>query len=97
MPPSPIHRDPDLDGDDYGCFTDEANQQVAELVERVREAIESGDLDNAEAIVDEVKEGLQPIGQGATDTVVKENVFQALNTALCEADIRVGAAEIYGW
>ena len=96
--PSPLHRDPDEDGDDYGCFTDEANALVAQLVEDAAEQIGSGSLRTSRAVVAFVRDRLTRIHDaGATDTVVKENVFYALNDALSTAGIYVEPNAIYGW
>ncbi len=95
--PSPIHRDPEVDGDGYGCFTDEANAAVAELVQEVIEKIDTLELTDGDAVVKFVKPRLKAVRNGATDTVVKENVFQALDEAMTQNGIRVEAMDLYGW
>ncbi len=96
--PSPLHRDPIEDGDDYGCFTDEANAMVAQVVEDAIEHTGSGTLGDGRAVVAFVRSRLTKIhGAGATDTVVKENVFYALDEALSAAGIRIEPYAIYGW
>jgi hypothetical protein len=95
--PSPLHRDPETDGDDYGCFSDGANREVARVVAEAIEGIGSGTLDDQDAIVDFVRRRLRAIGSGATDTIVKENVFQALWPAIEEAGIAFDHMVIYGW
>jgi hypothetical protein len=97
MRPSPLHRDPDQDGDYYGCFTDAANAKVAKVVEYAISGIRHGLLKDDEAVVSFVRAQLKTIGEGSTDTIVKENVFYALDEALSEAGIHIEARLIYGW
>lgn len=94
--PSPIHRDPEEDGDDYGCFTAAANEAVSAVVKHVKLHLRHHVLTTADEVVDYVRTRLRKIGEGACDTVVKENVFYALDEDLKKANIAVGY-EIYGW
>lgn len=94
--PSPLHRDPNSDDQDYGCFTARANQRVARVVARTRTLIVSGQLTTGESVVDYVRGRLRKI-PSATDTIVKENVFHALAADMNAADLYFDWLTIYGW
>jgi hypothetical protein len=97
MRPSPLHRDPDQDGDDYGGIEPEVNAKIAEVVLNTINGIRLGMLEDAEDVVEYVKARLRAIGRGATDTIVKENVFYDLDRALSDAGIHIEAKLLYGW
>ena len=96
--PSPVHRDPDDEEDsgDYGCFTAKANRQVVDLVEQTITKLEAADFDSFNEVKEFVHGRLREIGRGATDTVVKENVFHALADSLTAAEIHYDWLDIYG-
>lgn len=94
--PSPLHRDPETDGDDYGVYTDENNAKVAGVVRDAIAAIKSGALHDSDDVIDFVRPRLERI-PSACDTIVKENVFGALDEALSEAGIHIEPFAIYGW
>jgi hypothetical protein len=103
--PTPIHRDPDLDGDDYGCIgrnKRKGNAAIAALVLDARRSLMAGAFADADEVVDFIRAGLEEIlyryGCGSYDTIVKENVFAALHDAVDETAIgRVDRRQIYGW
>ena len=103
--PTPIHRDPDIDGDDFGCIGSQAskgNRAVARLVGDTRAHIRAGDFFEGGDILSFVREGLEQIAErfncSCCDTVVKENVFAALADAMESAEISdFDQMEIYGW
>ncbi len=94
---SPLHRDPDSEEDDYGCFTKRADKAVGAVVRRTIRMLQAGELNNADEVLDVVRPALQRIGHGSCDTVVKENVFYALDAALSAAGIEFDQMLIYGW
>jgi hypothetical protein len=99
--PSPLHRDPDEDGGDFGCYgetpAEEAanNRLVAELVARLEEACLAGAYETYEDLVAELRAGLRRIPGGATDTVVKENCALALEEVA--EGLPGDRMAIYGW
>jgi hypothetical protein len=98
---SPIHHDGEQDGNgvpDWGCFTDEANLAVDGLVESLndKEWTDQQGWMSAEDVVYYVAEDLRDIGEGATDTVVKESVFGAISE-LVESFDDWDISMIYGW
>lgn len=103
--PTPIHRDPDADGDDYGCVgpnAEDGNSAVAELVADVRHLLNAGTLGDAEEILSVVRTRLEEIDEecdcGSCDTIVKENVFAALHDAVESAGLEpIDQILIYGW
>ena len=81
----------------YGCFTDEANAEVAAFVVETKDCLHRGDIKTWAKLVEVVREKLTEVGEGATDTVVKENVFHALMSNVKEAGISdVVWMDIYG-
>lgn len=94
--PSPLHRDPDVDPNDWGVYTKRANRQISLLVQTTIALIESGQLTNGADVVDHVRTALQQI-PAAADTIVKENVFLALEDALSTAGVFLEPMAIYGW
>lgn len=93
---SPLHRDPETDGDDYGCIPKTGNKHVAKIVRDAVTAIESGALSTSDDVIDFVRPRLERVPSGC-DTIVKENVFQALDEALAAAGIHIESMAIYGW
>jgi hypothetical protein len=104
-PPSPIHRDPDLDGDDYGCVgrnARKANAAIAKLVTESRDRLNAGEFGDGDELVYFVRARLERLSKqydcGSCDTIVKENVFAALHDAVEKAGIEpIEQIEIYGW
>lgn len=94
--PSPLHRDPDSDDPDYGCFTAHHNRRVARVVACTQAMIASGLFTAGESVVAYVREQLQKI-PSATDTIVKENVFHALAASMNDANLHFDWLTIYGW
>lgn len=92
--PTPIHRDPEHDGEDYGCFTDEANAKVAAVVATAEQKIRD-EFSYAAELIQFVHSHLKGIGDGAGDTVVLENVFQALLPVLNDVGIHLSWPDIY--
>jgi hypothetical protein len=102
--PSPIHRDPDKDGEDYGCvgrYAAQGNAAVSRLVEDVIAQLDEGELCGGEAVVAFMRTELEGISSryncGCCDTVVKENAFYAIDEALTKAGIAIDSMTIYGW
>lgn len=103
--PTPIHRDPDADGDDYGCVgrsARRANAAVAALVARAQRELAAGTFDDPDALIDFVHSGLTGLAArydcGSCDTIVKENVFAALHEAARSAGLEpIHPSSIYGW
>ncbi|MFW6061593.1 MAG: hypothetical protein ACOC93_02175 [Planctomycetota bacterium] len=96
--PSPIHRDPEEDGADYGCFSDEANTAVSQGVEQIAAQIDGGEITDGDSVIHAMQDLLTPWRrEGATDTVVKENVAQALAPHVESAGIEIDQMAIYGW
>lgn len=93
--PTPLHRDPDHDGDDYGCFSAARNASVAALVASAEEKITSQEFTTVQELLRYVDIGLCGIGREATDTVVRENVYQALMPAVEKAEIDFEWSDIY--
>ena len=95
--PSPLDRDPEVDGDDYGCCDDEGNAQVAMLVDDLIDQIATGSFHDGDDLIEVMRRGLKSIGDEATDTIVKENVRNTLLEAVDRAALRVNWGGIYGW
>lgn len=103
--PTPLHRDPENDGDDFGCVGRRArsgNRAVARLVESVGAHLRAGEFTEAIDVVSFVSEELEAIEDkydcGCCDTVVKENVFAALMETMNSAGINdFDSTTIYGW
>jgi hypothetical protein len=103
--PSPIHRDPDRDGDNFGCIGRQAakgNLVVYRLVNEVIRRLKSGEFKNGDEFFDFVQCKLEHIDSqydcGICDTIVKENMFAALRPACIDAGLRdIDWKCIYGW
>ena len=95
--PSPIHRDPERDGDDYGCFTKRANRRVAAGVRRIEKMLREGDIKDEDSLVECAQDILKNISAEATDTIVKENFFFAIADAIKAAGFDFDPMRIYGW
>ena len=103
--PTPIHRDPDADGDDYGCIGRNAkkgNVAIAKFVTEVCDRLSDGEFEDGEELIDFVREHLAYLDNlydcGSCNTVVKENVFCALQSAVESAGLEdVDPKQIYGW
>ncbi|HEY1683911.1 MAG TPA: hypothetical protein VGG19_04035 [Tepidisphaeraceae bacterium] len=103
--PSPIHRDPTTDGDDYGCIgrtAKKGNRAVAELVESIKRDLHLRCLADGSELIEQVRLHLEEIDRrydcGACDTIVKENVLFALADAIADAGLSdFSPMQIYGW
>lgn len=94
--PSPLHRDPDHDGDDYGAFSDEDNVIISNWVQEIISQLERGVALSTDEVLREMQELLRGI-QGGTDTIVKENVAIALAPVMEEHGLNSFGSDIYGW
>ena len=103
--PTPIHRDPDADGDDYGCVgrdAAKANRAVASLVSEVCRRLAAGGFGKSDRVLEFVRARLEEIESehdcGCCDTLVKENVFAAVHDAVTNAGLKpIDQRAIYGW
>lgn len=103
--PSPIHRDPASDGDDYGClgrYAGEGNEAVGKLVAETVHRLKTGEFVDAEEVAQHVRVELQQISKrydcGSCDTIVKENVFAALQPLMAKSRLgEIQAVDLYGW
>jgi hypothetical protein len=59
--------------------------------------IDAGRFLDGEDLIALMRHGLEMIGDQATDTVVKENVRNALLAAVEQAGLEVDRKGIYGW
>lgn len=95
---SPLHRDPESDFDNYGCFSEKANRKVTATVRRTILLLKHGEFGRSDEVIEFVRSQLLLIGDGAADTVVKENVFAALAQDMEEAGLdELDQMKIYGW
>jgi len=81
----------------YGCFSDEANQDIDEMIDVLIDKIEDGELTTPERLVAEMAMRMSEIGDGACDTVVKETVAYHLRDAMEEHNIPEFGMLLYGW
>lgn len=103
--PTPIHRDPDVDGDDYGCVglnARKANAAIAYLVADMRIRLRARKFGNTDELVNFVRSRLKQFSDlyrcGSCDTIVKENVFAALHEAIEKSGLEgVDQMELCGW
>lgn len=80
---------------DFGCHTEEANQAVTNLLNDTVLRIELRTYRNREVIASTVKEILHMIGEGATDTTVKETFYQHLVPTLRAENIPLIQEDLY--
>ncbi len=102
--PSPIHRDPEVDGDDYGCLGRNAargNTAIAKLVADACSGLSAGVFLDGEELIAFVRRRLTALANrydcGCCDTIVKENIFAAIYNSIRAAGIKVDQKQIYGW
>jgi len=103
--PSPIHRDSDADGDDFGCVgrnRKRGNKEVARLVGSAETRLAAGDFEDGDDLIEFIRSELELVSArydcGCCDTVVKENVFAALADVITGSKIPgFDQLEIYGW
>ena len=81
----------------WGCWSQEANDDVDAVVDLLVEKIKNKELRTPEAIVSQMAYRMSEIGDGATDTVVKESVAGYLKTVMEENGIPKLGMSLYGW
>jgi hypothetical protein len=84
----------------YGCLDRRAEERVEALVDETADLIRNGTLADGPTAARHVHTELSRIaaaapGSGATDTIVKENVFRALAGTLAELGLSVDRAAVY--
>jgi hypothetical protein len=102
--PTPIHRDPEVDGDDYGCVgrnRARGNAAVAKLVADAADQLKAGGFADGGELFSFVHAQLKQLEErhacGSCDTIVKENIFAALGQAMAKAGIEIDQMDLYGW
>ena len=103
--PTPIHRDPDADGDDFGCVGRGAktgNVAIVTLLTEARRLLDARTFAETDALVEFLQLRLEELEAecdcGCCDTVVKENIFATLHDAVENAGLEpIDQAAIYGW
>lgn len=103
--PSPIHRDPDGGCDDYGRIgphAAEGDAAISALVDEACRRLSAGNFIDWTGLLHFIRCALERVQDqhdcGSCDTVVKENVFGALNEAVVNAQLEnLNYMDIYGW
>jgi hypothetical protein len=102
--PTPLHRDPNADRNDYGCLgrnAAKANSAIANLVSVACDQLNARDFEDGEDLLDFVRAHLKALDKqydcGSCDTTVKENVFAALGDAMAKAGVEIDQMDLYWW
>lgn len=103
--PSPIHRDPDTDGDNYGCIGARArdgNSEIARLVAEAIALVRVRECRSGDEVIGFLRFRLEQLERkyhcGACDTIVKENVVAALQPVMRRAGLEeIDEGDVYGW